>query len=133
MLYKEQAFEKLDKEYNTGELSRKGKAVGGAVIKTLKMFCGQEDEFAQAIAQTDKTVAECIGYTVKECGNSVSDIEVYKRAAEFYFPGAKVHMTLTLDLTGDAAAPDNAVTKENTPKKRSLEFSFDELFGGGAT
>jgi hypothetical protein len=134
--FKEQAFKKLDEEYKKAKLSQKGKAVSGDVLFRLKKFCEQENEFAQAIVQTDKTISDCIAYTVKGCGSSISDFEVYAKAAEFYFPGAKVHMTLALDLVGDAAAPELTVTEggaagTEAKKKKSLEFSFDDLFGGG--
>lgn len=131
--YYEQACEKLDSEIKGAKLSQKGNAVKSSVIAVLKMMCKQEEEFAQAIVQTDKTAVSCIEKTVAGCGQSVSDIEVYKRAAAFYFPGAKVHMILALDLVGDSSKPDITVTSESVhepaaPKKRSLEFDFDELF-----
>ena len=131
--YSEQACAKLDSEIKGAKLSTKGNAVKSSVIAVLKMMCGQEEEFAQAIVQTDKTADKCIEHTVAGCSQSVSDIEVYKRAAAFYFPGAKVHMILALDLVGDSSKPDISVTSESAhepaaPKKRSLEFDFDELF-----
>lgn len=130
MGYKEQAVDKISKEYKSAKLSQKGKAVAEDVIFRLKSFCKQEEEFAQAIVQSDKKVSECIEYTVKNCTNSISDFEVYAKAAEFYFPGAKVCMTLTLDLVGDAASPDITGPEAGKPAKKSLEFSFDDLFGG---
>lgn len=131
--YYEQACVKLDSEIKGAKLSQKGNAVKSSVIAVLKMMCKQEEEFAQAIVQTEKTAAGCIEKTVAGCGQSVSDIEVYKRAAAFYFPGAKVHMILALDLVGDSSKPDITVTSGSAPepaapKKRSLEFDFDELF-----
>lgn len=130
--YSEQACEKLERELKGAKLSTKANAVKNSVMRVLQMMCRQEEEFAQAIVQTEKTVDKCIEHTVAGCGNSISDIKVYRRAAEFYFPGAAVGMTLTLDLTGCAELPDMEVrSAENeapAPKKRSLEFSFDELF-----
>ena len=132
MGYLEQALTKIDKEYKEAKLTQKGKAVGFEVVSRLKKFCEQEEEFAQAVVQTDKKAGECIEYTVKGCGNSISDFAVYARAAEFYFPGAKVCMTLSLDLVGDAATPDITLSDggKSGDKKKSLEFSFDDLFGG---
>jgi len=131
--YYEQACAKLDRELKGAKLNMKATAVKDSVIKVLKLMCRQEEEFAQAIVQTEKTVAGCIEKTVALCDRSISDIEVYKRAAAFYFPGAKVHMILALDLVGESSKPDITVTSESVPKpaaleKRSLEFDFDELF-----
>ena len=39
----------------------------------------------------------------KGVGNSLSDIEAYRRAVQFYFPGATVQMQMTIDLIGSAA------------------------------
>lgn len=127
-MYKDEAVKKIDKEMKEAKkLSNKGDAVKNAVVSMLKDFCGQEEEFAQAVCQSDKTVGDCIAYTVKDCLQAISDLEVYKRAAEFFFPGAKVHMALTLDLIGDAAAPA-ANSGQEPVQKNKLEFSFDDLF-----
>ena len=124
-MYKEKALELLDK-HKLSKLSNKGQAVSGAVVDMLRKFCEQEEEFAQAIVQSDKSIDECIEYTVKDCGNAISDLDVYKKAAEFYFPGAKVQLTFVIDLVGDAAAPP-APKNENSQKSK-LEFSFDDFF-----
>lgn len=118
-MYKDKAIEMIKKAKLKG-LSQKGQAVSGAVLDILQRFSEQEEEFAQAVVQSDKKIEECIEYTVKSAVNSISDLEVYKRAAEFYFPGAKVQMRLTIDLIGDAATPPT--------QKNKLDFSFDDLF-----
>ena len=89
-------------------------------MDVLKDFCKQNHEFAQAICQSDKSVAECVECTVKNAGNAISDIEVYRKAVEFYFPGAKVNFKMTIDL-GDEGFSNSA---ENTDK---LDLSLDSL------
>lgn len=128
-MYKDKAID-IIKKCKKDKLSQKGKAVSADVCRVLTMFCEQEEEFAQAVVQSDKKVEECIEYTVKDAVNSISDLEVYKRAAEFYFPGAKVQMRLTIDLIGDAAAPPAPKNENDTPptSKNKLNFSFDDLF-----
>ena len=42
----------------------------------------------------------------KGIGQSLSDLEVYSRAAAFYFPGCKVRFEMHIDLIGDAAAAE---------------------------
>lgn len=114
------AKDKLSAELNAKgvKLSQKGKAVSEAVLNALQDFCEQNSEFAQAVMQTDKKVTECIESTVKSCGSSISDLEVYCKAVEFYFPGATVRMQLTIDLGDEGFS--------NKPAE-SVSLSLDNL------
>lgn len=96
------ARDKLTREFKTFNGSVKAAAIKKAVYDILLSFISQEPEFAQAVAQTDGTLAQCCTAAVKDCGNSISDIEVYRRAAGFYFPGATVRAEITIDLIGSA-------------------------------
>ena len=118
-MYKEKAIEKLDRELKAFHSSdNKAKAVKDAVADTLKMFCEQDEEFAQAIVQTDKTLSDCCESIMKKVGQSIEDIEVYKRAVNFYFAGAVINFKMTIDLIGSAA----------TEKGKVIELTFDDLF-----
>ena len=128
----EQAIEKIRQEFKEAKgLSNKGISVGQCVVDTLILFCQQNEEFAQAIVQSGKTVGACIEHTVHNCGSSISDIEVYRRAVEFYFSGATVRFEMVLDIgdggfsnkreTPPAAAPSPTVRKP-------LRLSLDDLF-----
>lgn len=119
---KEQAINRLKSEYEACKgLSRKGAVVGDAVLTALTGFCEQNGEFAQAVAQMskDKTVKDCIESTVKNTGNAVSDIEVYKKAVQFYFPGADIHFDMRIDL-GDGGF-------SNDLPANSMKLSLDEF------
>ena len=95
------ALEKLDCEL--GKVSgQKEKAMAPVVLAAIKDFCKQDAEFAQAVVQGG-TFAECMKRVAVGVGNSISDLEAYSKAVQFYFPGAKVQMALTIDLIGDAA------------------------------
>lgn len=99
-----QAVAKLEK----GKKEVKGQkesAMAGAVMVALKDFCLQEEEFAQAIVQGG-SFTDCMKAVAKGVGNSISDIDAYKKAVQFYFPGAKVKMQLSIDLIGDATGTD---------------------------
>lgn len=122
------ALKKLEIGLKDSKLSRHGKAVSGHVTEALKEFCRQNGEFARAVAQSDKTVVECIEATVKDAGAYLSDIEVYSRAAGFWFKGASVKFTMTIDLgdEGFSNAPAENTAPEVTPKK-GLSLSLDEL------
>ena len=93
----QKAIVKLDdKDQRKAVKDRKASAIYSSVVETLKNFCSQNVEFAEAILQTDRTVGDCCEAIVKNVGNSISDIEVYRRAAEFYFPGSKVEFQMCL-------------------------------------
>ena len=102
--FQKQAGEKLDKEYKSGKYDRYAAAMKESVLKTLKDFIGQDEEFAQAVVQGG-TFEDCMKAVARNCGNSISDLEAYRRAVQFYFPGAEIRCTMTVDLIGAAAEP----------------------------
>lgn len=135
------AIDKIKAEYKKAKLTNKGKAVGQSVIDTLISFCEQNTEFAQTIVQSDKSVGDCIESTVKGSGSSISDIEVYRKAVEFYFDGATVHFNMTIDL-GDNGFSNKPSEEEqrtaelhgigvptvlSTKTSGALQLSLDDL------
>lgn len=96
-----QAIEKLQKE-KKGVTGKHETAMVSAVSAKLEDFCRQEEEFAQAVVQGD-TLAKCMKQVAAGVGNYISDLDAYKKAVQFYFPGAEVRMQLTIDLIGAAA------------------------------
>lgn len=103
----EQAEARLKKE-SAGIKDRKEAAMKGAVQDALLEFCRQDEEFAQAVVQGG-SFGECMAEVAKNVGNSISDLEAYKRAVAFYFPGAGISMRMTIDLCDsvkDAPHPD---------------------------
>lgn len=99
-----QAVKKLESE-KKAVTGNKEKAMAGAVFAAIKDFCIQDEEFAQAVVQGG-TFAECMKKVASGVGNSISDLDAYKKAVQFYFPGAEVRMQLTIDLIGAAAEED---------------------------
>ena len=100
-LYQFDALRKLDSELGSFKGGQKESAVKTALYNALLDFCRQDDEFAQAVVQCDKTLSDCAAAAMKGAGNSISDLEVYRKAVQFYFPGAEVRMTMTIDLCGN--------------------------------
>lgn len=98
-----QAFEKLKKE-KPKVTGQKEKAMADAVMEIIELFCQQEPEFAQAVVQ-GQSFADCMKKVAAGIGSSIKDLDAYKRAVQFYFPGAQVHMELTIDLVGATAEP----------------------------
>lgn len=109
---------------------RKEKAMATAVFDAIKDFCRQDPEFAQAVVQGG-SFADCMKAVAKGVGNSISDLEAYKKAVAFYFPGAKIHMTMTIDLIGDATAPmpepEPIREAQEKPSARILNLSLADF------
>jgi hypothetical protein len=98
------------------------KAIARETAQALRSFCEQEPEFAQAIEQSGRGFQECLDSIAKGVTTAISDFDVYSKAAAFYFPGAKVHFRMELDLTGDADKPETPA-----PAKPTLSMNFDSL------
>ena len=91
-----QAVAKL--QTDKGKISgNKEKAMAGAVMEELKNFCIQNEEFARAVIIGGGFDA-CMKKVAEGVGSSISDLEAYKKAVKFYFPGAEVKMQLTINL-----------------------------------
>ena len=114
----------MAKEKLSGEekevTGQKEKAMAAAVLQVIRDFCEQEPEFAQAVVQGG-SFSECMRAVAKNVGSSISDIEAYKRAVEFYFPGAKIHVQMRIDLIGDAA---EAIQEPEGPMILNLQDFF---------
>ena len=93
----EQAKAKLAKEKTEGNYNRYAEAMKASVCEALESFCNQDAEFAQAVAQ-GKPFADCMAAVAKGCGNSISDLEAYRRAVQFYFAGAEVQFQMSVVL-----------------------------------
>ena len=96
--------------------------IASDTARTLKRFCEQEPEFAQAVEQSGKTFQQCLDHVAEGAGASISDFKVYSKAAAFYFPGATIDFRMVIDLIGDAKVP----AKTALPKP-TLSVSFDSL------
>ena len=98
----EKVREKLDAEMAQAPKGRYASAVRSAVYQQLLGFCGQSEEFCEAVFDSSKTINDCCEEIMKGCGSSISDLEVYRKVVAFYFPGADVEMILTINLSADA-------------------------------
>lgn len=113
----EVAKSRLTQEYNDlKNASRYIEAVKLPVMQALMQFCAQDNEFAQAVAEPgSKSFAGCLEAVVKGCGNVLSDIEAYRRAASYYFDGAEVEMQMVIHVnpydvaSGTVAMPTTKV------------------------
>ena len=110
-----EAMDKLSSQQVKAVTGSKEKAMASAVAEAMRSFCRQDAEFAQAVAQGG-SFADCMKAVAKGVGSHISDIDAFKKAVGFYFPGANIRTTMTIDLIGEAAA---AVEPE-APEQPSL-------------
>ena len=105
------ATEKLTREQNS-VAGQKEKAMAPAVLAALKDFCLQNEAFAKAVIKGG-SFADCLKAVAKNVGKAISDVDAYKKAVQFYFPGADVKMQLTIDLPGTNAT--GTTDKKSSP------------------
>lgn len=93
-----QAQEKI-KISDEKKLGRYEKAVNSAVDDALRKFCGQSEEFARAVVESDKTYDDCLTAICKGLGSSISDFDLYTKAVQFWFPGAVIEYKMTIRMS----------------------------------
>ena len=126
-----EAVNKLNVENKSFKGEAKASAMRSAVLEALCQFCHQDSEFTQAVVQSNKTFSDCMKAVAKGVGSSISDLEAYKKAVQFYFPGAEIKFHMTIDLIGKAAEevqPITMTTNTEQVKKSVLDISLDDLF-----
>lgn len=115
--------EKLTAELTDAKLGKYENVVKPYVLDEICIFAKQNSEFAQAIEQSDKSFDDCLRASVAGVKEHISDLEVYKRAVAFYFPGADIKCTMTLDL-GDNGFSNETSTAADSGK---LQLDLDSL------
>lgn len=105
MSWKEKALDKLEAEEKTAQYDKYANVMKNSVREALVNFCDQNEEFAQAVVQGG-TFEDCMKTVAKNCGSGISDLEAYRRAVRFYFPGAEVRCQMSIDLCGDVREQD---------------------------
>ena len=122
------AIAKLDKELKqlkgSKNLDSKISTMMEAVHDALVEFCRQTEEFAQAVVQGG-SFDQCMVAVAKGVGSSISDLDAYRRAVQFYFPGADIRVKMTVNLM--ASVEEDAHQSAAAPVVLDL---FDLLQGG---
>lgn len=112
----ERAKQKLEAEQKTGKYDRYAAVMKDAVCEALDCFCQQDGEFAQAVVQGG-TFEDCMKTVEKNCGNAISDLEAFRRAVQFYFPGADVRFQMSVNLC--ASVEDEEESAPPTPARKT--------------
>lgn len=102
----EKAYFQYSGNSNIGEL------IAGPTADALWSFCEQDMEFAQAVEQSGKTFNDCINEISRGLGRACSDLTVFTKAVQFYFPGATISYNMDIHLSGTVEA------KEKKPYKK---------------
>lgn len=119
------AVAKMEQEIRSVK-ERKAAAMAPAVMTALRDFCVQNEEFAQALVQGGSFKA-CMDAVACGVGTSISDLEAYGKAVQFYFPGAKIHVKMDIDLIGDANR-GTADQKQTEEAGGIISINLDDFF-----
>lgn len=122
----ELAIEKLRKEYKEGKYDKYAAAMKKDVLHALEEFCRQDGEFAQAVYQGG-SFAECMAAVAKNCGSSISDLEAYRRAVQFYFKGADIRFRMEINLCAEVEK-DAGITEAEQSKAGRVALDLSSFF-----
>lgn len=110
------AIEKIEAESNSFKGGQKENAVHKYVADVLKDFCQKDERFADVVYRTKRTLSDCVAEIMKGCGNHISDFDVYKKAAQFYFPNSDLECVMTITING--AEPTEEYLNKEAPKPK---------------
>ena len=126
------AIEKLRAGEKAFKGGMKAMFMKSAVCEALISFCKQNAEFARAVAESDKTFDGAMKAVVAEVkGNAISDIDAYRAAVSYFFPGAVIDFVMNIRMSEyeePAAVVKETVRKENKKKAKILSLDLDDLF-----
>ncbi len=94
------ASEKLNKEHqeHQSKYDRYAKVMAPDTLKALLGFIKQDVEFAEAVNQNSQTFGDCMASVAKNIKGAISDFEAFKKAVQFYFPGAEIEYQMKIKL-----------------------------------
>ena len=111
------------KEENVKQLRNKRDFIVPFLRTALSSFAEQSEDFAAAVMAADKSLEGCVNALKVPQGDrvSLSDFDVYRMAAQYFFPEADVEWSMKISMP----------TKNQTSAK-ILDLRFEDLlvFGG---
>lgn len=90
------AMEKTTKELEQVK-GQKERVMAKPVLTVIHDFCIQSQPFAKAVAEGG-SFADCMTAVAKGTGDSISDLDAYKKAVQFYLPDAEIEMQMQIRL-----------------------------------
>lgn len=123
-----QAKEKI-KVSNANKLGKYEKVVYKRVAEALCLFCEKSEEFSRAVIDCDKSYDECLKSICKGLGNGISDLDMFNKAVQFYFPGAVVEFRMLIHMSEyELDEPEPLPTPRTVePQKENISISLDSL------
>jgi len=123
------AVEKIAAELTGFKGGTKETAVSKFVASTLTKFCEENERFAEIVYRTPKTLSDCCADVMKGCGNSISDIDVYRGAVKHYFPNADVFFKMEIHITGDVPTEEEIQRKpeQKAPEPKAKKLNNDKV------
>lgn len=94
---KEIAIAKIEKELAGFKGQPWEEVMKKEVAAALCNFCKQDETFARAVAEGG-SFADCVRSISTSPRQMMSDLEAYRRAVRFFFPGADIEMQMTINL-----------------------------------
>ena len=133
MMIIKSALDKLEEGAKEKITDRYGSVIKTYVHSALAGFCKQNESFAQAVINGG-TFAECIKYCTEGIGGNtgISDIDIYRRAVQFYFPGARVDFKIQIMTNGvqtiihEEPEREDVKTKTKTTKSEEMKTKTEE-------
>lgn len=114
-VWQDKAIEKTTAERKEVKGQRES-IMANPVLDMIHEFCIQSEDFARAVAEGG-TFAACMTAVAKGVGNSISDIEAYKKAVQFYFPGAEIQVQMRI------------ITEQKRENAKPIMLSLEDLLG----
>jgi len=96
---------------------QKTKAIAKHVADKLIQFA-QNKTFGLKVQESVLTLTDCCKEILKGVNHHISDIEVYKRAAKFYFPSSDVEFTMNIVVS----------EQDKSSNGQRINISLDDLF-----
>lgn len=115
------AVKKLETEYKAAKADKYGNVVKEPLLNVLCDFCRQDAEFAQAVYQGG-SFEEALAAAVEGAQNYTPDIQIYRQAVQFYFPGSDIQLTMKINLCASVEEPEET---EKKPAEKSDSLLLD--------
>ncbi|MBQ8579323.1 MAG: hypothetical protein IJ448_01360 [Oscillospiraceae bacterium] len=116
--WQDKAIEKTTTERKQVK-GQKATVMANAVLDMVHEFCIQSSEFAKAVVEGG-SFADCMTAVAKGVGSHISDIDAYKKAVQFYMPGAEIVVQMQIST---------AAASQKQEPAQNIMLSLDDLLG----
>lgn len=126
----DQAKEKI-KVSNVNKLGKYEMVVYKRVAEALCLFCEKSEEFSRAVIDCDQSYDECLKSICRGLGDGISDLNMFNKAVQFYFPGAVVKFRMDICMSEyELDEPEQlpkVTSRTDKPPKDNISLSLDSL------